>query len=187
MEWVTGIWLKILELRLHLLMGVCAFCVLVLLLNDGGFRFAHNLSPGVLGLMFLGAVLTFCLSVAQLGKLIFDAGSAWRKKRVEYSQALVFQKGVFKFLDTLSEKEREVLSYLVLKNQQSFNADMTAKVVVTLRQKNLIAIGAGIMAQTNAAYIIPPFVWDELQRRKADFSMADLSGPYPWRESWMEQ
>ena len=187
MEWVTSIWLKILELRLHVLAAICAFCVLVILLNDGAFRYAHDVSPGVLGLMFLGAVLTFCLIVAQVGKLLFDFVMTWRKSRIQHIKAQEFQTGVFKFLDTLSAQEREVLSYLVLKNQQSFNADMMAKVVVTLQQKNLIAIGAGMMSQRDAPYIVPPFVWDELQRRKTDFSKADLSGIHTWREHWMTQ
>lgn len=185
MDWLGSAWLKILELKMHLLVGTCAFCVFVLVLNDRGFSYAHNLSPDVLGLMLLGAILTFCLIVTQVGKQIFDLILAQRKRRADISNALEFQKGVYKFLDTLSAQEREVLSYLVIKNQQSFNADMMAKVVVTLQQKNLIAIGGGVMSQTDAPFIVPPFVWEELQRRKADFSKADLSGIHPWREHWM--
>jgi hypothetical protein len=90
-----------------------------------------------------------------------------------------------KFLDTLSEDERQVLSYLVQKNQQSFNGEMTARNIVTLRQKNLIAMGTGVMVQDDAPFIIPPFVWSELQARKVEFNTADLEGPHPWRDHWM--
>ena len=109
MDW-GNIWLKILDLRLHLLVGVCAFCVLVLVLHQRGFDYAHNLSPGVLGLLFLGAILTFCLIVAQVGKQIFDAGMAWEKRHREHSEGLKFQGEVLKFLDTLSAQEHKVFS-----------------------------------------------------------------------------
>ncbi|MGB8313658.1 MAG: super-infection exclusion protein B [Aestuariivirga sp.] len=185
MGWLESVWLKILELRGEILAGIFAACIFILLFANGDYQYARDLSKEALVWIFLLAVLTFFLILARMGKAIFDLVGAWRKKRIEHSKAIEFQIGVLKYLDTLSQGERAVLSYLVQKNQQSFNGDMTARNVVTLQQKNLIAIGSGMMVQDDAPYIIPPFVWNELQARKAEFNTADLEGMHPWRDHWM--
>lgn len=185
MNWLENAWLKVLDLRVEILIGICVACVLIVFLANGHAFYLNELPKLVLGVISALAILAFCLTLARLAKALFAVVKNWWNKRVLRSNTLKNEGKVLVYLDSLSEDERKVLSYLVQKNQQSFNADMTARNVVTLKQKHLIVMGAGAMDVDDAPFIVPPFVWAELQVRKAEFNTANLSGPHPWRDHWM--
>lgn len=82
------------------------------------------------------------------------------------------------YLDTLSHDEHRVLSYLVQRNQRSFNSSLLANEVALLVQKGLVKRGGG--PATSLPHQIPEHVWDELVLRSSEFNSCDPSGPPPW-------
>jgi hypothetical protein len=102
-----------------------------------------------------------------------------RKLRIDLRKK---HKEVLGFLDSLSDKEHVVLSYLVQNNQRSFDAVMTANVVATLRQKGLVTMGGGTVSVLDTPFTVPTLVWDELLIRRNEFNSCDVAGPHPWRE-----
>ena len=98
-----------------------------------------------------------------------------RKKREEE---------VLGYLDTVNDREREILSYLVQKNQQSFTADMGGELIATRKSKGLIEMGSGVHSPMTWPYTVPNFVWRELKRRQAEFNTANIDESPPWHICW---
>lgn len=141
------------------------------------------------------AVFAFALFGSNLAQWLVDGYKASCRQRLKQKEQdkeeakqerlrAEYRQQVLGYLDTLSEVEREILSFLVQKNQQSFTADMAGKLIATLKQKGLVEMGPGVHTQLDWPFTVPNFVWEELMRRKEDFNIADLEGRVPWREQW---
>lgn len=98
------------------------------------------------------------------------------------------RQSVIRHLDTLSQKEREILGWLLARNQRNFMGDADGGYAAglignRLVQPNLPPHGAARL--NDFPYTIPDFVWKELKRREADFPDTHDGDAYPWRVPWM--
>jgi hypothetical protein len=97
------------------------------------------------------------------------------------------------YLPHLSEKDREIIAYLLAHNQKTIIADMDGGHAMTLIARAFLIVQTA-PGQTDyenrVPMIIPDNVWGVLQRHKDKFPYAPPpSGevePYPWRKHFME-
>lgn len=186
MSWsFESAWLKVLDMKGEIATALCLASIVVIVCADRDWLYISQLPKTALALVAILGIVSGLIAVARLGKIVSDKVQTWRRAKKEQAAIDASAKETLVFLNTLTDGERNVLSYLVQKNQQSFTGTMMGRNIVTLRQKRLIVMGTGIVAQDDVPYTIPPYVWAELQVRKEEFNTADLAGPYPWRDHWM--
>ncbi len=125
-----------------------------------------------------GAVALFDLIAATFRGLQALAGylrEVWNVRRQ--------RRYILRHLETLSLKEKEIFGRLLATNERSFVATETGGYANTLIAKQLVARPAQIATLLNFVYIVPEFVWRELQRRKDQFPDSD-DPTDPWRVPW---
>jgi|GEM_PF-5507314 len=189
-------WLKVLDIKGTIAAAVTAACVVILLLAEYDLLYLGGLPIGVRAFFVIFGIIAFFILLGRLWEA-FSASQKESKAKKAEERSLQRQREedeadveeqritTLSFLDTLSEVETEILSYLVQKNQQSFQGEASGGHAAPLKQKGLIKIGSGIQRQNDCSFTIPPYVWEELQNRKDEFNTADLTGPHPWRVHWM--
>ncbi len=137
---------------------------------------------------FFGAVLFWLLTVTSIvaeflrsevvQQLIADAiRTRWE------------QRWLRNYIPTMSIREKEIIAYLLAKNQRTFVADrdggyamplISHKIVVRALQPGQVFTGA------NTPFVVPDHIWKTLNQRRADFptDTVDLNHE-PWRVHWM--
>lgn len=158
----------------HIALGVSLACGLLLYLHQLGNPYLQSLPAWVLTIAF---VLFLCATVVVAVHILRAAGSYLsfilerRKRRLEIRNALT----------TLSDKEREVLSFLFTRNQQSLVTQMGGPDVSTLVQKRLLVPSGGVHSMLEWPHMVPNDVWIELKVRAGEFQTADPTAPAPYR------
>lgn len=175
-------WLRFVDLKPHIIVAVLMASIAVLFLEQGHFFFLDELPRWALAATGLVMILSGVLTLANSIKALSDMWKRHQLVKKKRNAAEEARKSTLRFLDTLSQEELEVLSYLVTKGKQSFTVELNAKKLVTLVQKGLVTMQHGTVSMFNVAYTIPHFVWDELTLREDEFTTANISGPHPWRE-----
>ncbi len=102
---------------------------------------------------------------------------------------------VEKYLPHVTPKEREIIAYLLAKNQKTILADMDGGAAATLLSRGIITIiyqpGQQI-DQENATMIVPDHLWDVLQKHREEFPYLPPDDDLPetadpWRVDWLAQ
>jgi hypothetical protein len=103
------------------------------------------------------------------------------------------QRGLHKYIPHMTEREREVISYLLAKNQKTFEAAADGGRVATLLSRGIVMIVARPnqhLDMDNVPMTIPDHLWDVLLKHKDQFPYTpppdDEVEPHPWRRHWME-
>jgi hypothetical protein len=128
----------------------------------GGWILAATILFGLLVLAKLGQRAG--VSIAR----VWQRGAVRRARKEAEAETLAH-------LDTLSQEEWEILSECVSRGQRTYITSPMAPgvfgAVCALASKGLVEsnLGPGVYAATALPYTIPPFVWDELQRRRENF------------------
>jgi len=185
MTWIPDSnWLKALDVKGSVAGAIAVACLAVLFISDLNWFYLGALSNWVKAVFAIVAVLALSLLGGNLAQWGIDEYKRARQRRQKERLRAEHRQQVLRYLDTLSNIEREILSYLVQTNRQSFTTDMAGDLIGTLKQKGLIEMGSGVHSALNWPFIVPNFVWEELKRRQDEFNTADLEGPVPWRERW---
>ena len=189
-------WLKALDMRGSTAAAVTVASVAVLVLAEAGALRLGSLPDWARVALAIAAIFSFAILCAKVWDWYRDRQSERQRvgrseaERLEEAQRaeearMQAEREVLGYLDTLSPREREILSYLVQMNQQSFTCNMAGERIAPLKQKGLVQMASGVHTQMNWPFTVPNFVWAELQRRKAEFNTADLKGAAPpWVEPW---
>ena len=98
------------------------------------------------------------------------------------------------YIPYMNEQEREIIGYLLARNQKTFEADADGGRAASLLSHGIVRIpgkpGQHFDAQ-NVPMRIPDHIWDVLVEHKETFPRAsrkvDGDEPYPWRRNWMER
>ena len=90
----------------------------------------------------------------------------------------------------MTSEEREIISYLLAKNQKMFTYTMDGGYAITLISKGIVvcALGPGQAYSTwEVPFAVPDDVWDVLMKNKAEFpyTPGEEDKPYPWAIPWM--
>lgn len=97
---------------------------------------------------------------------------------------------LFEEVETLSEREREILAYLLHHNQRLFTCNVDGGRAATLIARGIVrqAMRPGQVFDFDDMPVeIPIEIWRVLRARAERFPYAgDGEEPYPWRKHWME-
>jgi hypothetical protein len=93
------------------------------------------------------------------------------------------------YIEHMTEKDREIIGYLLHRNQRMFEADQSAGHARLLYSRGIVRIAAQhgqVIDAENVPFEIPKHIWDVLVKHKAKFPY-DNSGDetHPWRVDWM--
>ena len=94
----------------------------------------------------------------------------------------------------MTTKEREIIAYLLAKNQKTFTAASDGGHARTLLSRGIVIILARdgqLLDPENVPMTIPDHLWDVLQKHKDEFPYKPPDGGEtegaPWRVHWMER
>jgi hypothetical protein len=93
---------------------------------------------------------------------------------------------------TEQKEEREIIAYLLAKNQKTFTAASDGGHARTLLSRGIVIILARdgqLLDPENVPMTIPDHLWDVLQKHKDEFPYKppDETDGAPWRVHWMER
>jgi hypothetical protein len=98
---------------------------------------------------------------------------------------------VEEYIPHMTEKDREIIAYLLHHNQRMFTAASDGGHARLLFSRGIVqmAVKHGQhVSLENVPFEIPKHIWDALMKHKREFTYdADDDAPYPWREHWMER
>lgn len=175
-------WLKIFELKVNITAAICIASTLILYLAAHDMLYLGDLPKYIPAILALVAIFSGVITASHFIEGAISLVKKYILQRKLHIDLKKKHKEVLGFLDNLSDKKHEVLSYLVQNNQRSFNAVMTGKVVATLRQNGLVTMASGTVSVLDTPFTVPTLVWDELLIRKNELNSCDVVGPHPWRE-----
>jgi hypothetical protein len=96
------------------------------------------------------------------------------------------------YIPNMNEEDREIVAYLLAKNQKTFRCDADGGNAVTLIAEGIVryAVRPGqVVNREDVPMRIPDHLWEVLARRKAEFFYRPrLEGGtevHPWRVHWM--
>jgi hypothetical protein len=113
-----------------------------------------------LALLAIAKVVRAIHPLVGKGLLALSARRARKMKRAE----------ILSHLDSLSEEERNLLAHCVSTNQRSIIGNYLNGALTMLVSKGLFQMAPNpIFTPARMPYLIPDFVWAELQKRKAQF------------------
>ncbi len=103
------------------------------------------------------------------------------------------QRQVEKDIPTMTAKEREIIGYLLAKNQKMFDYKADGGDANTLISKRIIVcalVPGQAYTDYGVTFKVPEHVWDVLLKNKAEFPYTlpkpgEKTKPYPWTVSWM--
>ena len=186
-------WLKALEIRESTAAAVAIASILVFVMSELGWFYLDVLPAWLKAMIAAVAALALALVGGNVLQWLIDESAKKKERRSQEEERrgeelqndeaqANFRRQVLGYLNTLSNSEREILSYLVQKNQQSFSGDLAGEWIGPLKQKRLVEASSGVHTQREWPFTIPNFVWEELQKREGEFNTADVDRPQPWRD-----
>jgi acyl-coenzyme A synthetase/AMP-(fatty) acid ligase len=94
----------------------------------------------------------------------------------------------------MTPKEREIVSYLLRKNQKMFTCTSDGGYANTLISKGIVVcalLGGQVFIESDVPFKIPDPVWDVLLKHKANFPYTKPkpgeTEVYPWHIHWMSR
>lgn len=171
-------WLKLFEQKGWVYFSLALFCAALRYLLASGFL------PSLAGFdwlpdaSLLGAVLFGILTIGSMGYRI----ASWL---TDFGRTRGARRTILSRLNSLSDVEHRILSYLVQANNQSFNYRIDDGDVQGLVHKGLLRMAGGHQNIMAIPYSVPDFVWRELKKRPNEFNSAAPPQDPPWVKHWM--
>jgi Super-infection exclusion protein B len=183
-------WLEILKASGGQSAAASLACGVLLLVGHWGWL--PPLDPWIVQVATFGLLLFGFLAIASLVTAINkNAGiSEWITYRIERRQA---QEEVRGYIPFMTQKEREIIGYLLAKNQKTLEADTDGGYANTLISRRIIILYGQKGQQfrgTHTPMIIPDHVWEVLVKHKSEFPYTPPrlrpgeTEPHPWRINW---
>jgi hypothetical protein len=104
------------------------------------------------------------------------------------------KRGLRGYIKHMTPKEREIIAYLLAKNQKTFTAASDGGHARTLLSRGIVIIlvrDGQLLDPENVPMTIPDHLWDVLQKHKDEFPHkppdGDETDGAPWRVHWMER
>jgi hypothetical protein len=113
--------------------------------------------------------------VFALGATIKWLGELWTERQARCR--------VLRYLDTLSPREKEILGYLLARNERSIISALDGGYAQPLVAKGILRRPRQMGTSEDMTHIIPEFVWLELKRRQNEFPDTYRGKAHPWRRA----
>ena len=113
---------------------------------------------------------------------------------VHYVNKKRFESEVRAYIPHMSEKDRDIIGYLLAKNQKQFTADQDGGYATNLISRKIVLYAyqpGQVFRGTDVPMRIPDNVWEILKERQSEFPYnspklrPDEVEPAPWRIPWM--
>lgn len=157
-----------------------------------------ELEGGWIAVAHVFAFATGALALASVGGQLqrvcvhlLDLGKAWFKRRAAQKQ---FERKI----ELLDDRERQIFGYLLHNRQQAFqvaaDGGYAAKLIAQGFVIRIAASGGQLVDYNDVPVKVPDYIWEVLERRKADFPHRPEYAPsrgraervemHPWRIPW---
>jgi len=149
--------------------------------------------PWELRASFLAALLFAVLWIASalIALLNFVPPRAWILHYVNVRKQRAFLRS---YIPNMTLKEREIIGYLLSRNQKLFIAAQDGGHAMPLISQRIaiMALQPGqAFDSENTPFVIPDHLWSVLQENRSQFPYEardnDEAEPHPWRIHWMER
>ena len=163
-------WLKALDVKGSSALAVGVVCFVVFGFAEQGWFYFDTFPGYVRAIFFTVGLLGVAIAIANLVQHIIKKGGERKAARAAAAEKAAFQACVIKGLDSLDEDEKAIITFLVTDNRKSFSTTVTHGPTGQLVQKGLLLPANGVHSGVAWPHTVPEFVWDELQKRKAEFT-----------------
>ena len=146
------------------------------------------LPAGAVVSALIAAVLCTCLVLAALLSYLWNTTKGVRQHLVETFHHYRDKKRIQTELDYLIPKEREIIAYLLAKQQRLFEVLPDGEQAATLISKGFVVCTArkSPAVHRDITVEVPAHVWDVLVKNRAKFPYeAPKPERHPWRTQWM--
>lgn len=181
-------WLEILKSSGWQTAAIAAACGFFLLVEhwgwlpplDGWIRQLAAFVGMLTGFLTLTAFLSTAIKFFSLRVRLGN----WFNRRIE-------RRELKNYIPHMTEKERDIIAYLLSKNQKMFTCDQDGGHAVTLISRRIIVPyyqPNQVVHPNDVPMIIPDHLWEILQKHKNHFPYTPKHGEskaHPWRVSWM--
>ncbi|MCX5890654.1 MAG: super-infection exclusion protein B [Deltaproteobacteria bacterium] len=178
-------WLEILKASGWQTTAIAAACGIFLLFARRGWL--PPLDPWMILIATFGLLLCGFLAISA----IFSSTPVqkWIKQRLTVHRE---KRAVRDYIQHMTEKEREIISYLLAKNQKTFFYTIDGGYAATLISRGIVVCGlrpgqAG--SPHHIPFIIPDHIWSILMEHKKEFPYKrpprGETKIHPWAISWM--
>jgi hypothetical protein len=180
-------WLEILKASGGQSAAAALACGLLLLVRRWGW--IPPLDPWMIIAATFGLLLFGFLALASL-VAVFNKIFSVREWVVDYINEKRFNNAVRAYIPHMSEKDREIIGYLLAKNQKQFTADQDGGYATNLISRKIVLYAyqpGQVFRGTDVPMRIPDNVWDIFKERQSEFPYnrpGDVEPP-PWRIHWM--
>jgi hypothetical protein len=149
------------------------------------------LAPWMIQLAALGLLVSGCLALASMGaaSVKFFPIQIWLKWFIDVRRN---KRQIINYIPHMTQKEREIIAYLLAKNQTTFTAAADGGHAATLLARGIVTViyaPGQQLDRENIPMMIPPAVWDALVKHKKEFPYTPVKRdgvePHPWRVHWM--
>jgi hypothetical protein len=182
-------WLELLKASGGQTAALALACGLFLLVADWGWL--PPLDAWMIQAAAFGFLVCGLLALAAFGAAI-NKTIPVRQWIIHHVNEKRFQKEVRNYIPHMTEKEREIIGYLLTKNQKQFTADQDGGYATSLisRQIVMYAYQPGqVFRGTDVPMRIPDIVWEILKEHQGEFPYQPTKRgeiePQPWRVPWM--
>lgn len=182
-------WLKnLLRVNGQAAFAIALACGILLWIDHKGI---FTLSSGIKETIVILGVFSACVAVTNLGSTI----SKWLHPIIHGEiQKFRARRKIQEYLPRLTEKEREIIAYLLAKNRTMFTCSSDGEEARTLIASGFVvcALRPGqVFEEGEVPYSVPEYVWAVLLKNKCLFSYQqknkDDIESYPWRTPRFER
>ena len=183
-------WLAILKATGWQTSALAAACALTYIVIRSGLIPTDG-SPYWLAVPAIGAILFACLSAAAIASAVVKTLEPGKQigKRLSIRKE---QADVRAYIRYMTEKDREILSYLLHHNQKMFQADQDGGYAAPLIARGIIRIAAQhrqVLDLTRVPFAVPDHIWKVLDENRNKFPFKpprpDEDRGHPWAMHWM--
>jgi len=148
--------------------------------------------PWIIETAIVVLVVAACLTLASIGSAAVKGSKGPRTWLVRRWTIRQIKHQVAKGIPQMTDKEREIIAYLLTKNQSMFTCTPDGGHANTLISKGIVVralLPGQAYTEIDVPFRVPDYIWDVLLKHKADFPFTPPkpgeTQPYPWRVHWM--
>jgi hypothetical protein len=180
-------WLEILKASGPKTVACASACGSFLLLNALGW--VPPLDVWAVQTAAFGLLLFVCLGVASAATVATEFFRP-RERLARWLQRNSEQRAVREYIPHMTEKEREIIAYLLAKNQKTFQTTIDGGHAATLMARGIVrAAGHQYVDQRRVPFTVPDHLWEVLAQHRANFPYAPPvrgeAESHPWAIHWM--
>jgi hypothetical protein len=183
-------WLEILKASGWQTTGLaCAFGVFLLLPRFGLLPPQEPLVTSFATIAFLVCGFLGLASIGNAANELFRP-RVWFVRWFDHRQ---HKRRVLEYIPHMTEHEREIIAYLLAKNQKMITADRDGGYANTLISRGMLVMVARpgqVLDASDVPFAVPDHVWKVFSAHKESFpykpvNRRDGVEPHPWRVPWM--